>query len=84
MILNGITRQAVLRIAASRDIEILEKPFSLERVFQEGKEAFLTSTTKRILPVTTINNKHLGQVGPITGALIKAYNNYLHHHASRR
>jgi D-alanine transaminase len=77
MILNGITRQVVLKIAKSQGIKVLEKTFRLEQLLEAGKEAFLTSTTKSVLPVTSIDNRYLGQVGPITRALMKDYHDYL-------
>ena len=51
-------------------IKVIEKPFSLKDI-KKCKEAFLTSTTVKILPVIKvddieINNK---KVGPITKKL---------------
>ena len=43
-ILHGITRAAVLKLAAERNMEIEERAFTIEEA-QQAKEAFITSAT---------------------------------------
>lgn len=69
-ILFGITRRNV--IALSDGVE--ERDISLEELMG-ADEAFITSTTKRILPVTNIDGKPIGdgKVGEITRSLMEKF-----------
>ncbi|WP_295772774.1 aminotransferase class IV [uncultured Mucilaginibacter sp.] len=70
-VLKGIIRKQVLSLA-NTGFTIREQDISLDDVFN-CKEAFITSTTKNILPVAQIN-QHLignGKAGEITTALSK-------------
>lgn len=55
-VLFGITRK---HIVALRDFDIHESEISLADL-SEAKEAFVTSSTKRVLPVTEIDGKAVG------------------------
>ncbi|HYH14622.1 MAG TPA: aminotransferase class IV [Flavisolibacter sp.] len=70
-ILLGITRQKVIDLAkAFYKVEI--RPVALEDI-NDCQEAFITSTTKQILPVSRIDD-HLingGKTGPVTQQLYK-------------
>lgn len=57
-ILGGITRQAIIRLAKEMGIKVLEENFTLSDV-EEAREAFITSATNYVMPVTRINGKHL-------------------------
>ncbi len=74
-ILGGVTRDTLIEIAKKNKIKVLEKAFSSNDLFS-SREAFLTSTTAKILPVVKINNKIIGdgRPGKITQTLIKMYN----------
>jgi branched-chain amino acid aminotransferase len=61
-ILKGITRKNVLHLAAKK-YKVEQRDILLEEVMQ-AKEAFLTSTTKRILPIVRINQKEIGDGRP--------------------
>lgn len=68
-ILHGITRMRVLEIASTVcPVEV--RDVRLDEIY-EASEAFLTSTTKSILPIVTIDNRAVGsaQPGPVTMAL---------------
>jgi branched-chain amino acid aminotransferase len=69
-VLHGITRMRVLELA--KDVEI--RPISLEEVF-DADEVFMTSTTKKILPVTRIDSTRIGsgQPGKITLRLMEEF-----------
>ena len=73
-ILGGVTRDTLIEIAKKNKIKVLEKAFSLSDLFS-SKEAFLTSTTAKILPVVKINEKTIGngKPGQMTQVLIKKY-----------
>jgi len=74
-ILGGVTRDTLIEIAKKNNIKVIEKAFSSSDLFS-SKEAFLTSTTAKILPVVKINEKTIGngKPGQMTQKLIKMYN----------
>ena len=74
-ILGGVTRDTLIEIAKKNKIKVIEKAFSSSDLFS-SKEAFLTSTTAKILPVVKINEKTIGngKPGQMTQVLIKMYN----------
>ncbi|MGB0846682.1 MAG: D-amino-acid transaminase, partial [Thiolinea sp.] len=53
-ILNGITRRAVLKLAEKTELTIEERSFTLEEAYA-AKEAFVTSATTFVWPVTEID-----------------------------
>jgi branched-chain amino acid aminotransferase len=68
-ILHGITRMRVLELASSAyPVEV--RDIRLEEVY-EASEAFLTSTTKGILPVVQVDGRAVGtgRPGPVTRSL---------------
>ena len=74
-ILGGVTRDTLIEVAKKNKIKVIEKAFSSNDLFK-SKEAFLTSTTAKILPVVKINEKTIGngKPGQMTQVLIKMYN----------
>ncbi|MDH3711804.1 MAG: aminotransferase class IV [Cyclobacteriaceae bacterium] len=68
-ILSGITRKSVLSL-----LQVEERELDLDLLAQ-AQEAFLTSTTKGIMPVTQINGRVLnhGGPGPMTRKLMQAF-----------
>lgn len=77
-ILGGVTRDTMIEVAKKNNFKIKEKAFTINELF-DSKEAFLTSTTAKILPVVRINQKKVnnGKPGEITQTLIKKYNEFL-------
>ncbi len=73
-ILPGVTRSAVLSLAAETDLVIEERPFSLEEAY-EAVEAFTTSASSFVIPVVEIDGRTIGdgRPGPITKALRERY-----------
>lgn len=70
-VLKGITRKNVLRLA-EKYFRAEESAVSLEDIGR-AKEAFITSTTKRILPVTKLNGEPIGsgKPGEVSMALLQ-------------
>lgn len=68
-ILKGVIRKQVLALAAAR-FPVQEKEITLHDIYQ-AKEAFITSTTKNILPVVKIDGQVIsnGTPGAITTLL---------------
>ncbi|MSO88628.1 MAG: D-amino-acid transaminase [Rhodospirillaceae bacterium] len=73
-ILNGVTRQVVLRLAREQGIDVVERTFTLAEA-KAAREAFLTSTTVGILPVVRIDEAPVGNGAPglLTGELRRTY-----------
>ncbi|MEZ6853849.1 D-amino-acid transaminase [Halodesulfovibrio aestuarii] len=73
-ILHGITRAAVLKLAAELDMEVEERPFTIEEA-QQAVEAFVTAATSFVCPVVEIDNVELsgGKVGPVATRLNQIY-----------
>ncbi|MGL4965441.1 MAG: D-amino-acid transaminase [Inquilinus sp.] len=76
-ILNGITRQSILRIAAAEGLSFEERPFSLEEAFA-AREAFLSSATSFVTPILRIDDRMVGDgtPGPLGRRLLAAYVGY--------
>lgn len=58
-VLSGITRKHVIEVAKSEGFEIVEGKLPLTRIL-DAEEAFITSTTKGVLPVRQINDYVIG------------------------
>jgi branched-chain amino acid aminotransferase len=72
-ILSGITRSRVIAAAAAaEDIEITLEAAHLSNIHL-FEEAFITSSTRSVLPVYQINNSVIGNPGPLTTRIQAAY-----------
>ncbi len=77
-VLEGITRRIVLRLAARLSIPVrLEAP--LRAAVSTLDEAFLSSSSRGVLPVVQIDGESVGdgRPGPVTGRLMRAYDAYV-------
>jgi branched-chain amino acid aminotransferase len=83
-ILLGVTRRTVLRVARGSGLEIAYKPLKREQV-PALAEAFLTSSSRGIVPIVQIDDVTVGEgiPGQITKRLIKAYSTYVLHAAEK-
>ena len=73
-ILNGMTRRTVLELCA--EIDVLCEPQSiLAAQLTNGDEVFLSSTAGGVIPITTVDNKVVGDgmPGPVTQQLRTLY-----------
>ena len=64
-ILSGITRRRILKLAEREGIDFSERYFTLKEA-QSAREAFITSSTTLVLPVTTIDDAVIGNGKPGT------------------
>ncbi|TFF25670.1 D-amino-acid transaminase [Jiella endophytica] len=73
-ILPGITRIAVLRLAAESGIAIKERPFTVDEALA-AKEAFISSASSFVMPVVEIDGQPIadGRPGEITRRLRAIY-----------
>lgn len=74
LILNGITRRVVIKLAKELGMEVIEKPFTLDEALSMD-EFFYTSTNSEITPVVAIDGKALskGVPGAVTRKLQQAF-----------
>lgn len=65
-ILPGITRDVVLRLAEQAGIPVVEQAVAEDRL-EDADELWVSSSTKELLPVTTLNGHPVGtgQPGPV-------------------
>ncbi len=73
-ILEGVTRDLVLRLARRKKIPIRETRI-LPKSLLAADECFITNTTMEIMPVTTVGTKTIGngRPGPLTSLLQQEY-----------
>jgi len=78
-ILEGVTRNFVLRIAKRKKIPVRETAILPRNLFA-ADECFITNTTMEIMPVTTIDRKTVGggKPGPFTALLHHTYRKEIH------
>lgn len=76
-ILGGVAREATLTLARDAGMSVHERPFTLAEA-KAAREAFITSTSANVLPVTTIDGAPVGngKPGPVTLRLMELF----HHH----
>jgi 4-amino-4-deoxychorismate lyase len=75
-ILNGITRQFVLKLLEKETISYVEGFFN-QSDFLESDEAFITNSIQEIIPIYKVEqHQFLGSKGPVTNYLQQQYHNY--------
>ena len=64
--------------AADRQVKVIERAFTVEES-KAAREAFITSTTSFVMPVTSIDGAAIGDVKPgaVARALIDAYRDHM-------
>ena len=78
-ILNGITRLVVIELAKEAGLRFVERAFSVEEA-HAAREAFVTSTTSFVMPITQIDDATIGNGKPGSFA-IQLREKYLGHMA---
>lgn len=73
-ILHGITRAAVLRFAAEAQMEVEERPFTIDEA-KAADEAFYTSASAFVMPVVEVDGAAIGtgKPGPVATRLREIY-----------
>ncbi|HEY1009578.1 MAG: aminotransferase class IV [Daejeonella sp.] len=77
-ILKGVTRKHILQLKTG-NFKIEERELTMDDL-RHAKEAFISSTTKNILPVTKVDGRVLGDgtPGPVTRALMAEFDQYVY------
>ncbi|NHN31106.1 D-amino-acid transaminase [Paenibacillus agricola] len=78
LILHGITRDVVIRLAQKLHIQVHQAPFKIEEMMS-ADEAFVTGTTVEVTPVISVDGVYIGQgeLGPVTRRLQQAFEEYV-------
>lgn len=77
LILQGITRNRIIKLAKNAGIEVEERSFTKEELLN-AKEIFLTSSTLIVRPVVKVDNAKISaKVGPISSKLRDLYINFI-------
>lgn len=73
-ILKGITRDAVIELAADLGIPVFEERFTRYYVYT-AEECFLTGTAAEIIPVVVVDGRKIGNgvPGPVTQSLMERF-----------
>ena len=76
-ILPGITRDVIIDLAKVNGLSLREEVISLEEL-QAASEIWLTSSIREILPVSTLDNKTVGngKIGPMWKVMQKLFQDY--------
>ena len=78
-VLEGITRDSVIRIARDKGIEVAETPITRDEVYC-ADEMFLTGTAAEITPVREVDDRKIGagSRGPITRTIQTTFFDAVH------
>ena len=73
-ILNGITRDSVIKLLNANGKKVIQKDITINNLFS-ADEIFMTGTAAEVKSVTKINNKKIGtgKIGPVTKDLQKSF-----------
>jgi branched-subunit amino acid aminotransferase/4-amino-4-deoxychorismate lyase len=78
-LLPGITREFLFELGAESNIVVREQVLRDADLFG-ADEAFLTSTTREIVPIVQVDDRTVGSgaPGPVTRSLLDAYRKKAH------
>ena len=73
-ILEGITRDSIMSLAADRGMDVQERRMTRDELYC-ADEVFITGTAAEVVPVAQLDNRSIGDgaPGPITSTLQQAY-----------
>lgn len=73
-ILEGITRDTVMQLAAERGMRVVEERFTRDELYI-ADEAFFTGTAAEITPIREVDNRNIGagKPGPVTKELQSSF-----------
>ncbi len=83
-ILEGITRDAIMQLAAERGMRVVEERFTRDELYI-ADEAFFSGTAAEITPIREVDNRIIGagKPGPVTKELQSAFFDIVHGRDSR-
>lgn len=82
LVIAGVTRDVVIRLAREAGYRLVFRPLPVAGI-PTWEEAFITSTSRHIMPLTRVDGQPIGEgrVGPVTRHLMKAFEAYVRRHA---
>jgi branched-chain amino acid aminotransferase len=82
-ILAGITREVVLELTVGLGLSAREEELTAEDL-RGAEEAFLTSSTREVVPIRRVDGQPLGEgrPGPVTLRILEAFRAYAPHHCA--
>lgn len=77
-VLGSITRRLVIDFAHQLGVEVVEKPFTVDQLF-DADELIAAGTTTEIKPIIAVDGRHIGrgEPGPVTRRLVDAYRQFV-------
>jgi len=83
-ILEGITRETIMQLAAERGMRLVEEQITRDELYI-ADEAFFTGTAAEITPIREVDNRAIGtgKPGPVTKELQAAFFDIVHGRDSR-
>ncbi len=83
-ILEGITRETIMQLAAERGMRLVEERITRDELYI-ADEAFFTGTAAEITPIREVDNRAIGtgKPGPVTKELQAAFFDIVHGRDSR-
>ncbi len=83
-ILEGITRDTIMQLAAERGMRVVEERFTRDELYI-ADEAFFSGTAAEITPIREVDNRTIGKgkPGPVTKELQAAFFDIVHGRANR-
>ncbi|MBW3619558.1 MAG: aminotransferase class IV [Actinobacteria bacterium] len=84
-LLAGVTRGVVLEVAAGAGVPVEERPLSVADL-SGADEAFLTATTREVMPLVRVGDDRIGDghPGPLTRSLHEGYRDEVRREATTR
>jgi branched-chain amino acid aminotransferase len=78
-ILEGITRETIIQLAAERGMRVVEERFTRDELYI-ADEAFFSGTAAEITPIREVDNRTIGtgKPGPVTKQLQAAFFDIVH------
>jgi branched-chain amino acid aminotransferase len=64
-ILEGITRDSLMKMAADKGIEVVERSMVRTELYG-ADEAFMSGTAAEVVPIKSVDGREIGEPGPIT------------------
>jgi branched-chain amino acid aminotransferase len=83
-VLPGITREAIIELAATLDVQVTERPVEPSEL-AGADEAFLTSSLRGVAPLVRVDGRAIGSgsVGELTRGLSAAYTELVENECAR-
>ncbi|MDP2181275.1 MAG: branched-chain amino acid transaminase [Actinomycetota bacterium] len=71
-VLEGITRDSIMRIARDKGIEVVERSMVRTELYT-ADEMFMTGSAAEVVPVNSVDGRRIGDPGPITKDLQETF-----------